>query len=121
MKLIDKLTKYLLIILLAITVVGNLMMAIINPEAYLMASKLEGSSAKIYLSLNLMIALLFIYAVNRIGRIIWSILLTIFFGFHLINSIITSITFFGNLSISGISLIGVIISMVEVFRALALR
>ena len=47
--------------------------------------------------------------------------MTIFFGFYLINSTINSITFFGDPSISGISSIGVIVSMVKVFRALALR
>ena len=121
MKLIDKLAKYLLIILLAITVAGDLMTAVINPEAYLMISKLEGLSAQIYLSLNLMIALLFMYAAIKVKYIIWIALLTIFFGFHLLNSIMTSLVFFGNLSISGISLIGVMVSMTEFLRALALR
>ena len=120
MKSIDKLAKYLLIILLIVTAAGNLMVVVINPEAYLIASKLDGLPAQIYLSLNSMAALLLIYAIIKARRVVWSTLLVIFFGFHLINSIIISITFFGDLSISWISLIGVTISTIELLKALAL-
>ena len=121
MKPTDKLAKYLLIILLIVTAAGNLMVVVINPEAYLIASKLDGLPAQIYLSLNLMAALSLICMVIRMRRVIWSALLTIFFGFHLINSLTVSITFFGELSPSWISLIGTMISITEFFRALAHR
>ena len=48
MKPIDKLTKYPLAILLMVIAFGGLMIAIINPEAYLLASKLDGLPAQIY-------------------------------------------------------------------------
>ena len=100
---------------------GDLMIVIINPEAYLLASKLDGLPAQIYLSLNSMAALTLIYVIIKARRILWSILPAIFFGFHLINSIIISTTFFGDLSISWISLIGVAISTIELLKALARR
>ena len=121
MKPIDKLAKYLLVILLSIIAAGDLMVAVINPEAYLLASKLNGLPAQIYLSLNLMAALSLICMIIKMRPVIWSSLLTIFFGFHLINSIIISTTFFGDLSISWISLIGVTISTIELLKALAHR
>ena len=121
MKLMDKLAKYLLVILLSITAAGNLMLSIINPEAYLMVLKLNGLPAQIYMSLNIVAALLLTYAVIKARRVVWSILLVIFFGFHLINSIIISTTFFETPSISWISLIGVMISTIELLKALAHR
>jgi len=121
MKPIDKLTKYPLAILLMVIAFGGLMIAIINPEAYLLASKLDGLPAQIYLSLNSIAALSLIYAIIKARRAVWSILLMIFFGFHLINSIIISTTFFETPSISWISLIGVAISTIELLKALAHR
>ena len=121
MKAIDKLTRYPLAILLMVMALGDLMIAIINPEAYLLASKLDGFPAQIYLSLNFMTALTLIYVIIKARRVVWSILLVIFFGFHLINSIIISITFFGTPSISWISLIGVAISTIQFLKALAHR
>ena len=121
MKPIDKLAKYLLVILLSVTAAGNLMMAIISPEAYLMVLKLNGLPAQIYMSLNIIAALSLIYAVIRARCVVWSILLVIFFGFHLTNSIIISTTFFGDPSISSISLIGVMILTIEFLKALAHR
>jgi len=53
MKPIDKLTRYPLAILLMVIAFGDLMIAIINPEAYLLTSKLDGLPAQIYLSLLL--------------------------------------------------------------------
>ena len=121
MKPIDKLTKYPLAVLLLIIAFGDLMIAIINPEACLLASKLDGLPAQIYLSLNSITALSLIYAIIKTRRVIWSILLMIFFGFYLINSIIISTTFFETPSISWISLIGVAISTIELLKAPAHR
>ena len=121
MKPTDKLAKYLLIILLIVTAAGNLMVVVINPEAYLIVSKLDGLPAQIYLFLNSMAALSLIYVIIKARHILWSILLAIFFGFHLTNSIIMSTTFFGTPSISWISLIGVAISIIELLKALAHR
>ena len=121
MKPIDKLTRYPLAILLIVIAFGNLMIAFINPEAYLLASKLDGLPAQIYLSLNSITALSLIYVIIKARRVVWSILPAIFFGFHLINSIMISITFFGAPSISWISLIGAAISTIELLKVLAHR
>jgi len=121
MKPIDKLTRYPLAILLMVIAFGDLMIAIINPEAYLLTSKLDGLPAQIYLSLDSIAALSLIYVIIKARRIVWSILLMIFFGLHLINSIIISTTFFETPSISWISLIGMMTSTIELLKALAHR
>lgn len=121
MTLLDNTVKILLITLLIFISLGNLMNALVNPEAYLINFKLIGFNALIYLLLNGLIPILLIYLVIKAETYIWSISSSAFFSFHLINSISISMTIFMKPSFSVISLIGLVLSLTPLIRGLVRR
>jgi len=121
MTLLNTLAKLLLITLLIFISMGNIMNALINPEAYLIYLKLAGLNASIYLLLNGLIPILLIYLVAKAETRIWSISSSTFFIFHLVNSICISVTIFRRPSFSVISLIGLVLSLAPLLRDLVRR
>lgn len=114
---IEEAAKYLLIALLFFIALGNLMNIFTNPEAYLIIWKLGGVSALPYLAANGAIPLILIYLILK-SRYIPAIA---YFSFHIANSIIISVAIFSRPSFSLISLIGLMLSVIPLAKALSRR
>lgn len=113
--------KYLLIAMFIFISFGNFMNLMISPQAYLLCFKLRGLTALLYLFINGLIALILMGIIIRKSTLISCATSLCYFSFHLLNSIIVSITIFKVPAFSTISLIGVILSLIPLLRALARR
>jgi len=118
---LDTAVRYMLAVMLFFIALGNFMNAFVSPEAFFLFSKLEAASAIIYLIVNGSTALVLSILMLRGDLASRCFLTSIYFGFHLLNSLIVSLRFFGVPAFSTISLIGLILSLIPLVRGLVLR
>ena len=82
---------YVLIFILGIDVLGQMLIAFINPEAFFFGNKLGGGSAFIYLLTNAIIAALIIIVILQNLKA-GALLSIMYFGYNFAESLITSTT-----------------------------
>lgn len=100
----------LLMTTLAIISIGNIIVAIINPEAYFFGNKLGGISATIYLLINSLFSGMIIYLFYKKLEIVL-ILSLLYFIYNIYESFMTSMILFHESRLSIISIFGLILSI----------
>ena len=113
--------RYLLIAMFIFIAFGNFMNLAASPQAYLLCFKLAGSSASAYLLANGLASILLIWLIVKESMFTWCAASLLYFGFHLANSVVISLTIFKAPAFSLISLIGLILSLIPLLRGLARR
>ena len=80
---IYKILTLVLIIILAVDFIGQVFMAIVNPEVFLLGGKLSGEKARIYLIANALVSILSVVLLLKKRCQIGIILAILYFGYNL--------------------------------------
>lgn len=107
----------LLSIIMSVMIMGNIMMVIINPEAYFFGYKLGGISAAIYLLTNsfLNFTIVFFLITSDLNLKIM-IFTLIYFIYGIIESNITSLILFHEYNFPIIFVIGFLMTLIAIFK-----
>ena len=100
----------LLTAILAIISIGNIIVAIINPEAYFFGNKFGGISAIIYLLINSFFSGMIIYLFYKKLQIVLTLSL-LYFIYNISESVMTSMILFHEYRSSSILIFGLILSI----------
>lgn len=109
-----KILKSVLILTMTIMTIGNIAIALINPEAYFFGNKLGGMPAVLYLMMNSSASGTIIYLFLRGKNLkIVLILSLLYFIYNIVESITTSLILFHEFGFPTILIFGFLITIIS--------